>query len=84
MPSLILVQLNRKGVGDLLKSAEVQADLLRRAEAIAAAAGPGYVADAAIGHDRAYAIARTGDIESQREEATNHALLRALHAGGGW
>lgn len=84
MAKQILVKMNQKEVGRLLKSDDIRYDLLKRAQAIQENAGDGYLAVSAVGYDRAYAIVRTDTFESRREEATNHTLLRSLHAGGGW
>jgi hypothetical protein len=77
------VKWNYPGMGKILRSAEMRADLERRARAIAAEAGgdPDYVADSSIGRTRARASVRTATVAAAREEATDHTLLRALDAG---
>lgn len=77
----IRIEMNRKGVEELLKSAEVQADLERRAKAIAAEAGPGMEVDVRVGKTRARASVRTADFEAIRAEATDKVLTRAIDAG---
>lgn len=77
----VRIELNSQGVRDLLRSSEVKADLQRRADNIAAAAGPGFVADSTTGPNRARASVGTTDIESMRAEAEDRALTRALDAG---
>lgn len=77
----VRVELNRAAVRDLLKSPEVLADLERRAEAIAAAAGEGMEVDSQIGSNRARASVRTATFEAMRAEATERRLTRALDAG---
>lgn len=84
MVTNIRIELDKKGIARFLKSDEVQEDMLKRAQAIADRSGPGYVADSGVGHDRAYGVVRTDTIEAMRDNATNHTLLRALHAGGSW
>lgn len=75
------VKLNRKGVRELLQSSEVQADLERRANAIAAAAGEGMEVDSGVGRTRARASVRTATREAVLAETQNRALTRALDAG---
>lgn len=67
-----------KGYAALLRDPKIQADMLRRAQRVAAAAGgeaEGFVAEQTPAHTRARAavIARYGDSEN--------ALIRALDAG---
>ena len=81
MAQRIRVEINRKGVEALLKSAEVQADLERRAKAIADAAGPGMDVDVRVGKTRARASVRTGTPEAIEAEATDKTLTRAIDAG---
>lgn len=86
MASSIRIELNRPGVGHLLKGPEIQADLARRAAAIAAAAG---AAGGTFGHNvrvsgsRARAIVFTEDFLAMEDEATDRALTRAIDAGRG-
>ncbi len=81
MPSNIRVEMNRRGVTELLKSAEVQADLERRAKAIAEAAGPGMEVDVRVGKTRARASVRTETFEAILSEATDKTLTKAIDAG---
>lgn len=83
MAANVRIEMNRAGVGALLKSAEVQADLKRRAEAIAQAAGDGMDVDVRVGKTRARASVRTGTFEARRAEARDKALTSALDAGRG-
>jgi hypothetical protein len=75
------VVLNRKGVSQLLKSREVEQDLKRRAQQIAAAAGPGMEISALVGRTRARASVITATEQARIAEARNRALTRALDAG---
>lgn len=75
------VKLNRKGIRDLLRSAEVRNDLERRAARIAAAAGDGMESDSSIGKNRARASVWTDTHEARRAEADGFALSRAIDAG---
>lgn len=76
--------LNLKGINAIMTSAGVQAELDRRAERIAAAAGDGFEVSHAKPHPwvaRVYVRAATP--EAMREEATNKSLTRAIDAGRG-
>lgn len=66
---------NRRGYADLLKDPAIVADLRRRAEAVAAAAGSGFEAKQSQPHTRARAavVAPQGD--------PNNKMIRALDAG---
>lgn len=77
----VKVVINRAGVRQLLQSPEVRADLERRANAIAAAAGDGMEADSAVGPTRARASVRTATHDAVVAEATDRTLTRALDAG---
>ena len=77
------IVLNTKGVRELLRSAEVEADVKRRADRVAAAAGEGFEAEADRGPNPARASVRTVTPGAMVDEATNHTLLRALDAGRG-
>lgn len=81
MSADLKVEMNDAGAQELLRSREVEADLLRRARRIASAAGQGYEADSSVGSVRARATVWTNTIEARRDEATNHSLVRALDAG---
>jgi len=75
------VTLNRSAVSDLMQSDEVRADLVRRAENIAAAAGSGHEVDSDVGPNRARASVRTVTVEAMYDEATSKRLTRAIDAG---
>lgn len=81
MASTIKVTLNSEGVRDLLRSDGVRKDLRARADRIAAAAGPGHIADDETGRNRARAAVITATAEAMLSEATNHTLTRAIDAG---
>lgn len=66
----------------ILQSPEVQAELLRRAQQIAAAAGDGtYDVTASLTPTRARVSVATGDHAARVNEATNRGLTSALDAG---
>lgn len=75
------IVLKRKGMRELLRSPEVLADLKRRAEAIAAAAGSGMEVSAMVGRNRARSSVITATSEARNAEATSRALTRAIDAG---
>lgn len=75
------IKLNRAGVRALLRDPKVEADLARRARAIAAAAGPGHQVDSSIGRNRARAAVITETVEAKLAEATDRDLTRAIDAG---
>ena len=81
MAARVRVKLNSAGVRRLLQSPEVLADLVRRAESIAAAAGPGMEVDSEIGPTRARASVRTATPEAVEAEAESRALTRAIDGG---
>lgn len=83
MGAKVTVKINRAGVRALLTGPEMQADLARRAAAIAEAAGEGMVADAGVTGSRARAAVITQSVEAMRAEAEDRALTRALDAGRG-
>jgi tRNA A37 threonylcarbamoyltransferase TsaD len=68
-------------IAELLKSPAVQQDLRRRADRIAAAAGPGMEASVRVGRTRARGSVITATAQARDNEARNRALTRALDAG---
>lgn len=77
----VKVKLNNAAVRELLRSPEVLAELQRRADLIAAAAGDGFEVDASTGPQRARASIRTGTYPARKAEAVDHVLTAALDAG---
>lgn len=77
----VKIKLNRKGVVELLKSTEVADDLDRRAQKIAAAAGPGHRIEANETRNRARVAVITDTFEAMRREATDRSLTNAIDAG---
>jgi hypothetical protein len=75
------IVLNRAGVKALLRSAEVQADLRRRGQAIASAAGVGHRVESQVGPNRARVAVITETPEAMVAEATERKLSRAVDAG---
>lgn len=72
--------LNRSGVRQILSGPEVQADLERRANNVARAAGEGHVVDSGVGPNRARSSVRTDSFDAQRREAHDRNLTRAIDA----
>lgn len=84
MAARIEIRLNLKGVNEVMISDGVQADVLRRARAIAAAAGEGFEAEEGKRHPwvaRAYVVPTT--YQAMAAEARTRALTRAVDAGRG-
>lgn len=77
----IQFDLNRKGVGDLLKSPEVRRDLERRARAIAAQAGPGHEVATETPGTRVRVTVTTATTQARLNEARHSTLSRAVEAG---
>lgn len=77
----VRVVLNRDGPRQLRRLPAVQADLKRRADRIAAAAGAGMEASVVEGTNRARASVITDSTGARRAEATGRALTRAIDAG---
>lgn len=81
MPRDVTVKLNPAGVKDLLRSSEVQGDVQRRVDRIAAAAGEGMKSDVTVGAGRARGAVWTATTRAKRGEAKDRRLTRALDAG---
>lgn len=78
------IEFNDRAFQAVLQSPEVQADILRRGQAIAAAAGQGggaYDVEAEIGAIRARVLVTTADHAARKAEATNRTLTASLDAG---
>lgn len=79
----ILFVANAKGIRELLRSPSVAADLKRRADNVAAAAGGDgleYHVHSEVGKNRARAAVVTGDARTAAVEARDHRLARAIDA----
>lgn len=80
--SLEKIEFNDAAMVALLKSPEVQADLLRRANAIARAAGDGaFDVTESMTPTRARVSVGTADYAARKSEATKRSLTSALDAG---
>lgn len=83
MAGQIRIEMNSTGVVELLKSAEVQADLLRRGEAMQRATGSPDDFDVLpiVGRQRAAVYVSTKTVAGMLAEAEDRALTRAVDAG---
>lgn len=79
--SNVRVDTNYRALGVLLKSREVETDLLARAQRIATEAGEGFVAKSMIGHTRAIAWVVTDTPRAMVVEARDRVLSAAIQAG---
>lgn len=83
----VVIKLNHDGIRDVLRSPGVQAELKRRADAIAAAANSaaglddGFVVDVEVGRNRARAVIVTATADAMVAEATNRTLTKSFDAG---
>lgn len=77
----VRVKLNSAGVRSLLANANVQADLERRGNRIAAAAGPGHRVTATRNRDRAVVFVTTDSPEAREAEAEQRKLSRSIDSG---
>jgi hypothetical protein len=77
----VRIKLNSAGIRQLLRSSEMEADLRRRAERIAATAGEGFEASSMVGPNRARASVITTTYEAMAAEAQERRLTRAIDAG---
>ena len=77
----VRVKLNIAGFRQLRTAPDVVDDLERRAQAIAAAAGPGHKVSTEAGRTRAIGMVWTDTPEAMLAEATGRSLTRAIDAG---
>lgn len=82
----VRIELNSKGIETILRSEKVRADLERRAQAIADAAGgepEDYAVSSQIGDSRARASVAAVTYASRKAEAVDRTLSTAIEAGRG-
>lgn len=77
------VYLNRAGVREFLRSAQVAGMITPISARIANSAGAGYGTDVKVMPTRVISSAYTATPEAVRREASEQRLLRAFHARGG-
>lgn len=71
-------KLNYSGVGQLLKSAEMQNVLEEKATGISNRAGEGYKQDTYVGKTRANAMVYADSYAAKRDNMKNNTLLKAV------
>jgi len=79
--SKVKVKMQSAGAKSVLLSDSVRDDLKLRADRIAAAAGPGFVAEVRWGKGRALASVTATTPDAMRAEANDRVLTKALDAG---
>lgn len=73
------IKLNRKGVRELLKSAEIMDECVRIAQGKANEAGSGYEADSGyVGKTRASAIVYPSSAKARQDNYHNNTLLKTF------
>lgn len=77
----VRIALNPNGPRKIRRSPGAQADLLRRAQAMAAAAGEGIEADSGMGKNRARAIVYTATTAGVVAESEAHVIEASIDAG---
>lgn len=83
MAAKIRLEFHYSAFNAVRNSPEVVAELTRRAEAIAAAAGEGHEVEVRTGGARARASVRTATFQAMKAEAVDKTLTSALDAGRG-
>lgn len=71
-------KLNSKGVGQLLKSAEMQNALSEHATAIRNRCGDGYEKEQFVAGSRAVATVKATSFKAKRDNTKNNTLLKAV------
>lgn len=72
--------LNRAGVAELMKSAEMQTILKDKATAIRNQCGDGYEQDIYVGKNRANTMVYADSIKAKRSNAKHNTILKAVNA----
>lgn len=71
-------KLNRKGVGELLKSDEMQVILKEHATNIRSRCGDGYEQDERVGKNRANAMVYANTYQAKADNLRNNTILKAV------
>lgn len=71
-------ELNYKGIGELLKSKEMQQILSQHASDIRGRCGDGYEQDVYVGKTRANAMVRAETAQAKQDNLKNNTLLKAV------
>lgn len=78
MAKRLQFELNRKGVADLMKSANMQKVLTRHATRIRNRAGEGYEQDIYVGRNRANAMVWPETTQAKSDNYKNNTLLKSV------
>lgn len=70
--------LNSSGVGDLLKSSEMQTVLSEHATVVRNRCGVGYEQDVFVGRSRANAMVNAVTFQAKRDNLKNNTILKAV------
>jgi len=76
--SKIQFKLNRSGVANLMKSAEMQSVLKEKASAIKNRCGDGYDQDVYVGKNRANAMVWADTYQAKKDNSKNNTILKAV------
>jgi len=76
--SKVKFELNRKGVADLMKSAEMQEVLKKHATNIKNRAGTGYEQDVHVGKNRANARVWAESSQAKKDNMNNNTILKSV------
>lgn len=71
-------KLNYQGVGQLMKSAEMQRVLEEKAKAIKNRCGEGYEQDVFVGRTRANAMVSAKTYQAKKDNSKNNTILKAV------
>lgn len=74
----VRIELNRAGVRDLMRSAEMQGVLEEAASPIMARLGAGYGQDSRVGKTRCNVSIHADSAEAKRDNMDNNTLLKAV------
>ena len=81
MPPLVRIQINHRGVEELLKSPAMARLLQEMGRSIASSAGSGHEVEVDPGPNRVRVEVRTETFEAMRSEAHHRTLTSAVDAG---
>lgn len=83
MATSVRVEMNTAGAIAVLKDPAVEADLMRRGQAVAASAGDGHSVGSFTGKTRARVIVTTSSYAARKAESEDRNLTRAIDAARG-
>lgn len=76
----IKIEMNDKGIRELLKSPEIMSACQKAGEAVAKQAGSGHRVDAFTGFDRAHVMIYANTQKAQKKTLKDNTLIKALGA----